>query len=173
MQGVCDTEDERGSSGGRESQTDENSLSWIKAITLAASRWEAEQMEEKIERTSRPQIGARPMNYSDVLNTANMTISQRGKEYGDISTSFMRASVIASATLNKTITPYDVAMILHSVKLSRIANNPTIEDSWVDLAAYGAIAANLASTPRMPQVGDTFLADVESKLNEARIDAPA
>ena len=113
------------------------------------------------------------MNYADVLNTAALTIAQRGKDYGDISTSFMRASVIASATLNKTITPYDVAMVLHAVKLSRIANNPSTDDSWVDLAAYGAIGANLAATPRMPQVGETFLADVEAKLNEARIDAPA
>ena len=168
-----DTEDEGGSQGGWQSQKDENSLSWVKNITNAASRWEAEQMEKEVKWTSRPKNGAGSMNYADVLNTAALTIAQRGKDYGDISTSFMRASVIASATLNKTITPYDVAMVLHAVKLSRIANNPSTDDSWVDLAAYGAIGANLAATPRMPQVGETFLADVEAKLNEARIDAPA
>lgn len=173
MQRVRDTEDEGGSSGGWEGQTDEDSLSWVKTVTNAASRWEAKQVEEKIERASSPQNGARSMNYSDILNTANMTINARGKDYGDISTSFMRASVIASATLNKTISPYDVAMILHAVKLSRISHNPTMQDSWVDLAAYGAIAANLSAAPRMPQVGESFLADVEAKITEARIDAPA
>lgn len=103
----------------------------------------------------------------EVLALASRTFTERGQEYGAIKTSFTRISIIASSVLNKTITPHDIAIIQIAVKQARIASNPQHMDSYVDLSVYAAIAAELASQPKMPQVGETFIADVEAALQAA------
>ena len=106
------------------------------------------------------------MNNQEILATAQQTISGRGKEYGDIRTNFTRAAIIASVTTNKNITPYDVALILSAVKQARLAHDSSNHDSWVDSAAYQAIAAQLVDVPS--RSNDAFTAEVEAKLNEVQ-----
>ena len=159
--------DPDGSQDGSESEAPEGELSWVKKITDSAAGWEAQQVEAEIERSSRIARGVNAMNCNDVLSTALTTIRDRGKDYGDIRTSFQKAAIIASAMLNKTISPYDVAVIANAMKMSRLSNNPTHQDSWVDSAGYTAIAAQLAGEPSMPQADARFMNVVEDGLKEA------
>ena len=107
------------------------------------------------------------MNCNDVLSTALSTIRDRNKDYGDIRTSFQKAAIISTAMLNKAISPYDVAVIANAMKMSRLSNNPTHQDSWVDMAGYTAIAAQLAGEPSMPQADVRFMDTVEDGLKKA------
>ena len=158
--------DEGGPPDGSESQTPEGEYSWIKTVTDAASSWEKQQVETENEWTSRSKKGTGSMNTQDVLTTAQQTINGRSKDYGDLKTNFTRASIIASVTTNKNITAFDVALVLLAVKQARLAHDPSNHDSWVDAAAYQAIAAQLVNTPS--RTNDAFTAEVEAKLNEVQ-----
>jgi hypothetical protein len=159
-------ENQEGPLNGGEGKAPEGETSWIKTVTDAASSWEKKQVEAEVKRSSRITRGVKTMNYNDVLSTAMSTIRDRGKDYGDIKTSFKKAAIIASAMLDKTITPYDVAVIANAMKMSRLSNNPNHQDSWVDSTAYTAIAAQLADDkPIMPEA--RFMENVETGLKEA------
>jgi hypothetical protein len=84
-------------------------------------------------------------NAKQILTTSIDIIGSRAEEYGDASQSFSRASTIASTMLDKTITAYDVSIVLMAVKMARIAQNKTHMDSYVDLAAYTAFAAQFSN----------------------------
>lgn len=159
-------ENQKGSPNGGESKAPESETSWIKTVTDAASSWEKQQVEAEAERSSGIARGVNAMNCNDVLTTAMTTIRDRGKDYGDIKTSFKKAAIIASAQLDKAISPYDVAVIANAMKLARLSNNPNHQDSWVDSAAYTAIASQLSSDkPPMPEA--RFMENVENGIKEA------
>ncbi len=84
------------------------------------------------------------MHHSDVLKSAQSIVNQRGNEYGDLSSSFVRASTIASAISGKPISSYDIAIVMMAVKMSRIGHNKNKADSWVDLVNYTTFAAQFA-----------------------------
>ena len=42
------------------------------------------------------------------------------------------------------ILPSDVAIIMALVKIARLAASPGHEDSWIDLAGYAALGAEIA-----------------------------
>lgn len=77
------------------------------------------------------------------LEEAVRMVSERGKVYGDIEANFTRTSKIATILTNKDISPFDIAIIMASVKLSRIANSPSYSDSYVDLINYISFANSL------------------------------
>jgi hypothetical protein len=143
--------------------------SWLEvALKNASAVREEQQVQTEDGRQYRPQIKETPMTTTqEVLALASRTFTERGQEYGAIKTSFTRIASIASSVLNKTITPHDIAIIQIAVKQARISANPQHMDSYVDLSVYAAIAAELASQPKMPQVGETFIADVEAALQAA------
>lgn len=93
----------------------------------------------------------------EVLKDALTLLGDRGKIYnkaGDaVEESFTRAARIASLWLDKNISPRDVALILASVKMARIAAAPDHRDSFVDLTnyvAFGASFSKIESDPRRP-----------------------
>jgi hypothetical protein len=83
-------------------------------------------------------------DHKEILKEAAAILSSRGNEYGDMKSIHEKIANIATLTLNKTITAYDVAMILHAVKLGRIAHDRSHKDSFVDGVNYLAFAAELA-----------------------------
>ncbi len=103
------------------------------------------------------------MHHQDLLSAAKATISQRGQEYGDALPSFVRAANIASAILNRKVTAFDVSVVMMAVKMSRLANQREHEDSWVDLAAYVAFAAQFAA-PHTSDFDAVVNAQVEADL---------
>lgn len=82
----------------------------------------------------------------NILEDAARLIRERGESYGGIEDSFARAAAIASLKLNRTISAYDVATILESVKDARNAENPTHRDSHIDAINYRAFRLILAPT---------------------------
>lgn len=105
------------------------------------------------------------MHHLDVLATAQSTISQRGKEYGDALPSFVRAGNIASAILDKKLTAFDIAVVMMAVKMSRLSHQRGHEDSWVDLAAYVAFAAQFAA-PSTSDFNEIVTATVEADITD-------
>ena len=85
------------------------------------------------------------MDHKDFLKEAARLLNERGAVYGDVTEDFDRAARIASLKLDRPITPYDVVIILESVKDSRRAKNPTHYDSHVDGINYRAFAAQFSN----------------------------
>jgi len=84
----------------------------------------------------------RSMDHRDILTETARILTERGKGYDKGSeNSFPRAAQIASLKLNRDVTPYEVAIILESVKDARRATDPGNFDSHVDGVAYRAFAA--------------------------------
>lgn len=79
-----------------------------------------------------------------IYQSALAIIDQRGQKYGGVEDNFMRAAVIASMKLNAHISPYDVAVIMESVKDARRAVDPGHADSHIDGINYKAFAMMLA-----------------------------
>jgi hypothetical protein len=81
----------------------------------------------------------------DTMKKSIAALQERGKTYdtngSGVEENFTRAASIASLWLNRTITPRDVALIMASVKMSRIAVSPNHQDSFVDLINYAAFGA--------------------------------
>jgi len=82
--------------------------------------------------------------HMEILKKALLILKDRGVIYGGPEESFTRAAQIASLWLDRPITARDVAMIMASVKMSRIAVAPGHEDSFVDLCNYVAFAASFS-----------------------------
>lgn len=100
------------------------------------------------------------MNHIEVMTQAVHTLKSRGEQYGPVEASFERISKLASLVLNKDITPYDVAGILHAVKLSRMAVDRSAPDHYVDGINYMAFMAQFAVEPNAPEVD----VDIEGEI---------
>lgn len=92
------------------------------------------------------------MNHIEVMTQAVHTLRSRGDQYGNVETSFDKISKLASLVLNKDVSPYDVAGILHAVKLSRMSNDPSNPDHYVDGINYMAFMAQFAGIPTSQEV---------------------
>jgi hypothetical protein len=84
------------------------------------------------------------MNHKDVLKSAATMLNERGQEYGGEEACFKRISDLASIILNKSISQYDVAMILHCVKLGRLQEARQKPDNYVDGINYLAFASQFS-----------------------------
>ncbi len=84
------------------------------------------------------------MNPLDILEEAKGLIGKRGEVYGGIEQNFERAAAISGLKLGYTITPYEVAIILESVKDARRASDPMHYDSHIDGINYRAFALILS-----------------------------
>jgi hypothetical protein len=87
------------------------------------------------------------------MSQAVHTLKSRGDQYGPVETSFDKISKLATIVLNKTITPYDVAGVLHAVKLARMSNNPHEADNYIDGINYMAFMAQFAGLSTQPDEG--------------------
>lgn len=84
-------------------------------------------------------------NHREVLKQAASLLNERGAEYGPEDACFQRSADLASIILNKSISKYDVAMILHANKLARLQESRTKLDHYVDGVNYLAFGAQFAS----------------------------
>lgn len=82
------------------------------------------------------------MDHREILKETAKTLTERGQGYDQGSeNSFPRAAKIASLKLDREVTPYEVAIILESVKDARRATDPGKADTHIDGIAYRAFAA--------------------------------
>ncbi len=84
------------------------------------------------------------MNAGDFLTEARATIQDRGMDYGHPSDNMQRTAALWSSYLEMPITDYQVAMCMALVKIARSMETHKT-DTYIDLAAYVAIAGQLAT----------------------------
>ena len=64
-------------------------------------------------------------------------LGERQKQYGNPQPNFARIGRMWGAILNRDAVPaHEVALMMASLKIIRIANDPANEDSWIDLLGY-------------------------------------
>ena len=74
-----------------------------------------------------------------VLAKAKDAVKERGENYGSPSDNFTIAASLYEAHLGVPISPFDVGALHILNKLSRLQNDPTHFDSWIDIAGYAAV----------------------------------
>ena len=85
------------------------------------------------------------MNRADILQeAARLTAKDRQNFFGDPRTNHRRIADLWTTYLEHEITPQQVAICMALVKVARLMQTET-EDSFVDLAAYAAIAGEIAT----------------------------
>lgn len=91
---------------------------------------------------------------SRVLHAAEAIVNgPRQLDYGPPEYSFAVIGELWSAILGEKVTPQQVALCLAGLKIARLTENDAHADSWIDLAGYAALGAELAGA-RIPKGGD-------------------
>ena len=111
------------------------------------------------------------MKYGDILTKSATIYNNRAAEYGDVNATTERVCVIYSTVTGEVITPYQVNMMLHCMKLARIRSDRKKADNYFDGINYLAFAAEAAdirddvpvptTMPRMP-ITDTMEDDIKA-----------
>jgi hypothetical protein len=108
------------------------------------------------------------MNPKEILTAAAALIDDRGVNYGGIEQNFERAASLATLKLNRTLTAYDVAIVLESVKDARRATCPDHYDSHIDGINYRAFALMLSGADK----DRATVQEMIVKLSRDEADAP-
>ena len=83
---------------------------------------------------------------NDILEFAGCLINgSREQSYGHPGESFARIAKMWSIVVGKDLDCTDVVLMLALLKVSRLSNDRTHLDSWVDLAGYAALGGELAT----------------------------
>lgn len=98
------------------------------------------------------------MNHRDVLTTAASILNERHAQYGAMELCLERAAKISSIITAKWITAYDVALVLHAVKLARLENNRSNPENYVDGINYLAFGAQLSTAQPIENIEDDIAA---------------
>tara|TARA_R110000824_G_scaffold309006_1_gene496417 strand:+ start:584 stop:955 length:372 start_codon:yes stop_codon:yes gene_type:complete len=88
------------------------------------------------------------MKALEVLERAISLIhGQRAKDYGDAQSSFQRMADLVSPIIKKAdgnLSASDMALVMIQVKIARLQESPNHADSWIDIAGYAGLGAQLA-----------------------------
>ncbi len=68
------------------------------------------------------------------------TLNEREQSYGDPSESMKNIAHMWSAYYERRISPHEMVSMMIMLKLSRLKENPSHVDSWLDIAGYASIA---------------------------------
>lgn len=77
-----------------------------------------------------------------------LTHGDRERDYGDPTENHQRIADLWSVVLQQTVYPDQVALCMVMVKVARLIETPTHEDSFIDGAAYLGIAGEIALKDR-------------------------
>lgn len=84
------------------------------------------------------------MHRNEVLTVAAELIGgDRHEDYGDAYDNHMRIANIWSVILQQEINPETVALCMLGVKVARLVNDMSKADSWIDIAGYAALGAEM------------------------------
>ena len=76
----------------------------------------------------------------------------RQVDYGDASKNFARIARMWEVIFGHQVTLEQVHLAMIAVKISRLVNSPGHQDSWIDIAGYAALAAELKELPTTIQI---------------------
>ena len=96
------------------------------------------------------------MNTDQFLNKASSLVKgQRHKDYGDKTDNHKNIAKLWSAYKDTKITAHDVAIMMCLLKIARTKLGDVSEDTYIDMAAYGAIAGEIKfKEPREESEGE-------------------
>ena len=95
--------------------------------------------------TTQPKETTMP-NRAEILHTAiDLTCGDRDNTYGTPKTNHDRIAAIWSVILETEVNAQQVALCMAGVKIARLIQTPDHQDSYIDGAAYMAIAGELAT----------------------------
>ena len=84
------------------------------------------------------------MKTHQFLNRANVLIGgQRHADYGDKTDNHKNIAKLWSAYLDEKVEAHDVAIMMCLLKIARTKLGDVSEDTYIDMAAYGAIAGEI------------------------------
>ena len=83
------------------------------------------------------------MDRNDLLDEAKKVTTMRQQNYGKPEQNLQNIADMWSAILGQKITPLTVSRMMIAVKIARMTGKEDHWDSWVDVAGYAAIAAEL------------------------------
>jgi hypothetical protein len=88
-----------------------------------------------------------PVDRYTILTRAGQALESRNSAHGPLEPCFRRTAQLWSTLLSTDVYPEQVAACMIAFKLSRLCFSPDHVDSWVDVAGYGAIGAELGTRP--------------------------
>ena len=87
-----------------------------------------------------------PIDRTFVLTqAADLINNDRNRDYGSADANHQRIASIWSVILGMPITPAQVALCMTGVKVARLAHDISKVDSWIDIAGYAALGAEMAT----------------------------
>ena len=108
------------------------------------------------------------MSYKEILKEAEKLIGgDRNTDYGDRLPTHQNIAKLWSVFLGHEISAHDVAICMVLVKISRIINRHK-KDSYIDMAAYAAIAADIEERTTKDRSFETE-GERKSRISKARI----
>jgi len=69
----------------------------------------------------------------------------RGENYGSVRENHERIAALWSVVFDQRVTPEQVVLAMTCLKVARLMETPSHEDSWVDICGYGACGAEIAT----------------------------
>ena len=78
------------------------------------------------------------------LELAEAAVKDRRASYGSPDANYHRLSSLWSAVLETDVSVLETVLCLIQMKISRLMNDPTHADSWVDIAGYAAIGYEIS-----------------------------
>ena len=84
------------------------------------------------------------MKTDDLLKEATKLVGgQRQKDYGDKVDNHKNIATLWTAYLDSRVTAHDVAIMMCLLKIARTKLGEPTNDTYIDMAAYGAIAGEI------------------------------
>ena len=80
---------------------------------------------------------------SFLVESESLVAGQRHKDYGDKVDNHKNIAKLWSAYKDTKITAHDVAIMMCLLKIARTKLGDVSEDTYIDMAAYGAIAGEI------------------------------
>jgi hypothetical protein len=106
------------------------------------------------------------MDYCNIMHEAARVFNQRNPKYGDMKIGMERVAQIATLITGIHLTAHDVALVLHAVKLSRLNNDRSNPDHYIDGVNYLAFAGELIQPPEVGQEPTESGKSIEEELAE-------
>lgn len=102
------------------------------------------------------------MDYCEIMHEAAKTFNNRNPKYGDMRAGMDRVAEIATLITGVHLTGHDVALVLHAVKLSRLNNDRSNPDHYIDGVNYLAFAGELIQPVEIAQPSAAPPVDIKS-----------
>jgi hypothetical protein len=104
------------------------------------------------------------MEYREILHESARIFNERNPKYGDMRVGMDNVAQMATIMTGIQLTAHDVALVLHAVKLSRLASDRRNPDHYVDGVNYLAFAGELIEPPPTDGTLGAALSMVDSEL---------